>query len=162
MRAHEELKDPSAELDQLRRAMETLPVIEQAKGMFMLLRGWSADQAFTALKTISQHTNVKLHHVATVIVAAGSHVEPSPARSRGGAGRADRDPKIRTGLILRRIRITSRRTQHWTGGTRAPLSSEQRPVPVGVQSRARQTNQPTSPPRKRDQLSARQPRQEDR
>ncbi|WET82572.1 ANTAR domain-containing protein [Amycolatopsis sp. QT-25] len=76
MSAHEETKDPSVERDQLRRALETLPVIEQAKGMLMLLRGWSAEQAFAALKTISQHTNVKLHDVATVIVAAGGYVEP--------------------------------------------------------------------------------------
>ncbi|AGM07096.1 ANTAR domain-containing protein [Amycolatopsis keratiniphila] len=79
MTTHEDLKDPSVERDQLRQALETLPVIEQAKGMFMLLRGWSAEQAFAALKTVSQHTNVKLHDVATVIVAAGSHVEPSLA-----------------------------------------------------------------------------------
>ncbi|MGY6651518.1 ANTAR domain-containing protein [Amycolatopsis sp. TRM77291] len=77
MTAHEDIKDPSVERDQLRRAMETLPVIEQAKGMLMLLRGWSAEQAFAALKSISQHTNVKLHDVATVIVASGGHAEPS-------------------------------------------------------------------------------------
>ncbi|WP_340684030.1 ANTAR domain-containing protein [Amycolatopsis coloradensis] len=71
------MKDPSVERDQLRRALETLPVIEQVKGMFMLSRSWSAEQAFAALKSISQHTNVKLHDVATVIVAPGSHVEPS-------------------------------------------------------------------------------------
>ncbi|MFC9249986.1 ANTAR domain-containing protein [Amycolatopsis thailandensis] len=77
MTAHEDLKDPSVERDQLRRALATQPVIDQAKGMLMLLRGWSAEQAFTALKTVSQHSNVKLYDVATVIVAAGSHAEPS-------------------------------------------------------------------------------------
>ncbi len=75
MTAHEDVEDPSVERDQLRRAMATQPVIEQAKGMFMLLRGWTAEDAFTALRTISQHTNVKLHDVATVIVAEGSHAE---------------------------------------------------------------------------------------
>lgn len=60
------------ERDQLRDALDTQPVIEQAKGMFMLIRGWTADEAFAALVEISQHTNVKLHDVATIVVAAGS------------------------------------------------------------------------------------------
>ncbi|OXM43070.1 ANTAR domain-containing protein [Amycolatopsis alba] len=77
MTTHEDLEDLSVERDQLRRALETQPVIEQAKGMFMLLRGWTAEEAFTALTTISQHTNVKLHDVATVIVTAGGHGEQS-------------------------------------------------------------------------------------
>lgn len=47
--------------------------------MLMLIRGWSADHAFAALTEISQHTNVKLHDVATVIVAAGSRKEPNLA-----------------------------------------------------------------------------------
>ncbi len=67
-----ENEDPILERDQLREALETQPVIEQAKGMLMLLRTLSADEAFAALKKVSQHTNVKLHDVATVIVAAGS------------------------------------------------------------------------------------------
>ncbi|OLZ50334.1 ANTAR domain-containing protein [Amycolatopsis keratiniphila] len=77
MSAHEDVEDPAVERDQLRQAMENLPGHRTGQGMFMLLRSWSADQSFAALKTISQYTNVKLHEVATVIVAAGSHVEPS-------------------------------------------------------------------------------------
>lgn len=67
----------AAERDQLREALATRPVIEEAKGMFMLVRGWSADEAFTALREISQQTNVKLRDVATVIVAVGSRTEPN-------------------------------------------------------------------------------------
>ncbi|WP_340686923.1 ANTAR domain-containing protein [Amycolatopsis coloradensis] len=62
----------AAELGQLKEAMHSLPVIEQAKGMFMVLRTWGPDEAFEALVSISQHTNVKLHDVAAVVVAAGS------------------------------------------------------------------------------------------
>lgn len=69
---HEGREDASVERDQLREALATQPVIEQAKGMFMLLRGWSPDVAFAALRSISQNTNVKLHDVATAIVAAGT------------------------------------------------------------------------------------------
>ncbi|MEW2502470.1 ANTAR domain-containing protein [Amycolatopsis sp. NPDC047767] len=56
----------------LEDALATRPVIEQAKGMLMVLRSWSADDAFTALREVSQHTNVKLHDVAAVVVAAGT------------------------------------------------------------------------------------------
>ncbi|WP_181776525.1 ANTAR domain-containing protein [Amycolatopsis pittospori] len=79
MTTHKDVEDPSIERDQLREALATQPVIEQAKGMFMLLRGWSAAEAFAALRAISQNTNVKLHDVATVIVAAGTTAEPSLA-----------------------------------------------------------------------------------
>ncbi|MFJ7215063.1 ANTAR domain-containing protein [Amycolatopsis sp. NPDC098790] len=60
------------ENEQLREALATQPVIEQAKGMLMLLRSWTADQAFEALVVVSQHTNVKLHDVAKIVVSAGS------------------------------------------------------------------------------------------
>ncbi|SEF37160.1 ANTAR domain-containing protein [Amycolatopsis pretoriensis] len=67
--------NPADEMAQLRDALDTQPVIEQAKGMLMLVRGWTAETAFAALRTISQRTNVKLHDVAAVVVAAGSHTE---------------------------------------------------------------------------------------
>ncbi|WP_410596103.1 ANTAR domain-containing protein [Amycolatopsis sp. lyj-23] len=69
--------NPADEVAQLRDALDTQPVIEQAKGMLMLVRGWTAATAFAALRTISQRTNVKLHDVAAVVVAAGSHAEVS-------------------------------------------------------------------------------------
>ncbi len=75
MTTQDHIPDPVVELDQLREALTTLPVIEQAKGMIMLLCHLSADEAFIALRTISQHTNVKLHDVAAVIGAAGSRTE---------------------------------------------------------------------------------------
>lgn len=69
--------DPHLKIEQLERALSTQPVIEQAKGMVMLLRSWTSEEAFTALRMVSQRTNVKLHDVATVIVASGSRVESS-------------------------------------------------------------------------------------
>ncbi|KFU82832.1 ANTAR domain-containing protein [Amycolatopsis lurida] len=82
MRSHDEFEG-AAELGQLREAMYSLPVIEQAKGMFMVLRTWGPDEAFEALVDISQHTNVKLHDVAAVVVAAGS-----------GSGASGLDPRV--------------------------------------------------------------------
>ncbi|MEU3626199.1 ANTAR domain-containing protein [Amycolatopsis coloradensis] len=66
-------QDPVVERDQLREALATMPVIEQAKGMIRLLCSCTSEEAFTALRTVSQNSNVKLHDVANVIVAAGSN-----------------------------------------------------------------------------------------
>nr|WP_221471683.1 ANTAR domain-containing protein [Amycolatopsis umgeniensis] len=66
-----------AVINHLNTALASQPVIEQAKGMIMLLRNWSADRAFAALRQVSQHTNAKLHDVAAVVVAAGTSAEPS-------------------------------------------------------------------------------------
>lgn len=74
--------DPHLKIEQLERALSTQPVIEQAKGMCMLLRSWTSEEAFTALRSVSQRTNVKLHDVATVIVASGSRTAPSLEDSR--------------------------------------------------------------------------------
>ncbi len=67
--------DPAVELAQLREALVTQPVIEQAKGMIMVLRRSSPEEAFATLREISQCLNVKLRDVAAVVVAAGSQVE---------------------------------------------------------------------------------------
>ncbi|WP_418190776.1 ANTAR domain-containing protein [Amycolatopsis albispora] len=56
-------------ITQLRRAMESRAVIEQAKGILMAARGITADQAFQELVDRSQHENVKLHTVAERFVA---------------------------------------------------------------------------------------------
>ncbi len=59
----------------MKEALATQPVIEQAKGIIMLVRACASDEAFIVLREISQHTNVKVHDVAAVIVAAGSRAE---------------------------------------------------------------------------------------
>ncbi|WP_367047448.1 ANTAR domain-containing protein [Streptomyces sp. Je 1-332] len=63
-------KDPRVELGQLRRAMETRPVIDMARGILMASFGLSADDAWSVLVSISQHTNTKLHLVAGELVSA--------------------------------------------------------------------------------------------
>ncbi|MEV5721865.1 ANTAR domain-containing protein [Amycolatopsis mediterranei] len=67
--------DPAVEVEQLKEALATRPVIEQAKGMIMLVRACTSDEAFIALREISQHANVKVHDVAAVVVAAASRAE---------------------------------------------------------------------------------------
>jgi GAF domain-containing protein len=54
--------------EQLQSALMSRPVIEQAKGILMREHGCDADQAFTMLSRISQHSNRKLRDVASDVV----------------------------------------------------------------------------------------------
>lgn len=56
--------------EQMRQALESRAVIEQAKGVLMATTGGSADEAFAALVERSQHGNVKLREVAQTVVDA--------------------------------------------------------------------------------------------
>ena len=55
--------------EQLRTALESRAVIEQAKGVLMRDNRCDAEAAFDMLKHASQHTNRKLRDVAATIVA---------------------------------------------------------------------------------------------
>ncbi|MGW7068934.1 ANTAR domain-containing protein [Streptomyces sp. NPDC054855] len=63
-------QDPRVELVQLRRAMETRPAIDMARGVLMASFGLSPDDAWGVLVSISQNTNTKLHLVADELVGA--------------------------------------------------------------------------------------------
>lgn len=60
--------------EQMRQAMESRAVIEQAKGILMAERRCSAEEAFKALVRASQDSHRKLHEVARLLVE----------RTRGG------------------------------------------------------------------------------
>jgi hypothetical protein len=53
---------------ELREALGTRPVIEQAKGALIWRFGLSDDAAFAVLRRWSQNSNVKLHTIADVLV----------------------------------------------------------------------------------------------
>jgi len=63
--------------DRLRRSayarmqarLASMPVIEQAKGVIMAKYGWPEDQAFDALRRVSQRENIKVRDLAARIVA---------------------------------------------------------------------------------------------
>lgn len=75
-----------AELDQLRRAMETRPVIDQAHGVLMAAYGCSPDDAWDVLVAVSQHTNTKLHKVASALVdSTQGETLPEPLSSALGS-----------------------------------------------------------------------------
>lgn len=59
-----------AEAEQLRTAMASRAVIDQASGIVMHMLDCDADQAFDVLRTFSQHTNHKLNAIAAQIVRA--------------------------------------------------------------------------------------------
>jgi GAF domain-containing protein len=58
------------EAHNMRRAMESRAVIEQAKGVLMAQRGIDAQQAFDMLREASQRYNRKLRDIAAGIVAS--------------------------------------------------------------------------------------------
>ena len=64
-----ELKTELATLgDQLRTALESRAVIDQAKGIVMARQGCDADEAFKLLVRLSSTQNVKLRQVAALLV----------------------------------------------------------------------------------------------
>ncbi|GAB2552821.1 PAS and ANTAR domain-containing protein [Nocardia heshunensis] len=57
-------------------------VIEQAKGILMMVYGLSADQAFGVLRWRSQETNTKLRDLSAALVTAVKPLTPMDARVR--------------------------------------------------------------------------------
>lgn len=53
---------------QLNEALVSRAVIDQAKGILMATEGLSADEAFGKIKSLSQHTNIKVRELAQRIV----------------------------------------------------------------------------------------------
>ena len=66
--------------ENLRAALDSRAVIDQAMGILIGRNGYSQDLAFETLRTTSQSENRKLHQVAEAIVRAAMDAE------RGGPG----------------------------------------------------------------------------
>jgi hypothetical protein len=62
----------------LRAQLESLPVIEQAKGIVMAQQRCGPEEAFDLLRRASQRANVKVHVLAVQIVA---HIASPPAET---------------------------------------------------------------------------------
>lgn len=58
--------------EDLKAALGTRPVIEQAKGVLIGLRGSTPDQAFAELRHVSQTHNLKLNALASALVDAAA------------------------------------------------------------------------------------------
>jgi two-component system, response regulator / RNA-binding antiterminator len=61
-----------AEIEQLRHAIDSRPVIDQARGILMAAHGCTPDGAWDILRETSQRTNTKLRRVAAAITASAS------------------------------------------------------------------------------------------
>ncbi|WP_405576490.1 ANTAR domain-containing protein [Streptomyces sp. NBC_01092] len=60
-----------AEVDQLKEAVVSHAVVDQAIGMVVALGRVTPEQGWEVLKEVSQHTNIKLRHVAELILIWG-------------------------------------------------------------------------------------------
>ncbi|MCV2490997.1 ANTAR domain-containing protein [Geodermatophilus sp. YIM 151500] len=68
----ERVRALETEVAQLRTAMASRAVIEQAKGVLMLLTGCGEQAAFDLMAHISSHTHRKVRDVAHVLTASAS------------------------------------------------------------------------------------------
>jgi small nuclear ribonucleoprotein (snRNP)-like protein len=59
------------EVDQLKEAMTSHAVVDQAIGMVVALGRVTPDVGWAVLKEVSQHTNIKLRNVAELVVIWG-------------------------------------------------------------------------------------------
>ncbi|WEO92784.1 ANTAR domain-containing protein [Streptomyces sp. FXJ1.172] len=70
------------QVDQLKEAVTSHQVVDQAMGMVVAWGRVSPDQALEVLKEVSQHTNIKLRNVAELILIWGRTGEmPSDIRA---------------------------------------------------------------------------------
>ena len=74
----ERVRALETEVAQLRTAMASRAVIEQAKGVLMLLTGCADQVAFDLLTHISSHTHRKVRDVASELVSSATGRCPLP------------------------------------------------------------------------------------
>lgn len=67
------------EVQQLRQAIATRPVIDQARGVLMALHACSSDEAWHVLREASQLSNTKLREVAAMVTAGAEGSDPLPS-----------------------------------------------------------------------------------
>ena len=80
----------------LRARLESLPVIEQAKGILMAQQRCGPEEAFDLLRRASQRANVKVHVLAAQIV---DHAASPPAEARARPAPAHRDRARSSGAL---------------------------------------------------------------
>ena len=82
-----EIKALRTEVNDLHRAMESHPSIDQARGMLMTLGPCTADEAWEVLVEVSQDSNTKLRSVAEELIAT-TEGEPLPTPVRAALSKA--------------------------------------------------------------------------
>lgn len=71
------------ERDQLRQALDSRIVLEQAKGVIMAVRHCSPDEAFERLRHWSRSSNRRIHDVAREVIRRATTQAPAPAPAAG-------------------------------------------------------------------------------
>lgn len=66
------------EVEQLRQAIASRPVIDQARGILMATHGCTSDEAWHILRETSQLSNTKLREVAAAVTASAETNGPPP------------------------------------------------------------------------------------
>ncbi|GAA2482769.1 ANTAR domain-containing protein [Streptomyces longisporus] len=66
------------EVDQLKEAIVSHAVVDQAIGMMVALGRVTPEQGWAVLKDVSQHTNIKLRNVAELILIWGRNGDLPP------------------------------------------------------------------------------------
>lgn len=66
------------EVDQLKEAVVSHAVVDQAIGMMVALGRVTPDQGWAVLKDVSQHTNIKLRNIAELILIWGRNGDLPP------------------------------------------------------------------------------------
>ncbi|MEU1480648.1 ANTAR domain-containing protein [Streptomyces sp. NPDC005760] len=107
----EKIEELQTEVAQLRQALVSHAVVDQAIGVVIALSGLRPEQGWEVLKTVSQRTNTKLRDVA-------QHVVRWP-------GTGSLPPELRRAL---RIALTEARATH---GGRSLIRQEQRSMGYG-------------------------------
>ncbi|MFC4331888.1 ANTAR domain-containing response regulator [Streptomyces andamanensis] len=74
----ERLLELQQEVEQLRRAIASRPVIDQARGILMAAHACTPQQAWDILRGASQHSNTKLRTVAAALTAGALPDGPPP------------------------------------------------------------------------------------
>ncbi|PZH10083.1 ANTAR domain-containing protein [Streptomyces sp. NTH33] len=69
--AADRLRELQKEVEQLKEAVTSHAVVDQAIGMVVVLGRITPDQGWTVLKEVSQHTNVKLRRIAELVLVWG-------------------------------------------------------------------------------------------
>ncbi|MFE6283640.1 ANTAR domain-containing response regulator [Streptomyces sp. NPDC057877] len=74
----EQLHSLREEIAQLRFAIASRPVIDQARGILMAIHACTSDQAWDILREASQLSNTKLRTVAATVTASTEHPDGPP------------------------------------------------------------------------------------
>jgi anti-anti-sigma regulatory factor len=75
----EQLHVLQEEVEQLRQAIASRPVIDQARGILMATHGCTSDEAWHILRETSQLSNTKLRDVAAAVTASAEADGPPPS-----------------------------------------------------------------------------------